>query len=143
MPRLSKESMLAKAKASMEPFEVEVPEWGEPVLVRPLTMQDINECIRKASNDVRGGEVNPNVRNGWYLVTAFVDPEITLAEAEVLLTESAAGPITMVLDEILTKSGLTERAKDAAKSAAAEVPAAAVPDAASGTAGEDANRTPE
>ncbi len=103
-----------------EPVAVHVAAWGGDVLVRALTLQQINECNRKSADDKRGGEINPNVRNGWYLVEGMVDPKIDLATAEVWLTERAAGPVADVLAEILTRSGLTERARDAAKSGAAE-----------------------
>ena len=98
------------------PIVVQVPEWGGTVRVRALTLQQIANCAKRAANEKRGGEVNPEVRNGWYLVEGMVEPQITLGDAEAWLTERAAGPSTRILATILDASGLTERAVESAKS---------------------------
>lgn len=107
--------------------DVEVEEWGGTVQIRPLTLQQINQCTKRAQDEKRGNEVNPEVRNGWYLVEGMVSPKITIDVAEVWLTERSAGPVSEVLGAILTSSGLTERAKDAAKSRAEDRPDPEVP----------------
>lgn len=99
-------------------IEVPVEEWGGSVQIRALTLQQINQCSQRAADEKRGGEINSEVRNGWYLVEGMVAPKITLAVAEQWLTERSAGPVSAVLGAILTESGLTERAKEAAKSRA-------------------------
>ena len=101
------------------PIDVPVEAWGGSVQVRALTLQQINECNKRAANPARGGEVHAEKRNGWYLVEGLVSPVITIDVAEVWLTERAAGPVADILAAILTSSGLTERARDAAKSGAA------------------------
>lgn len=128
---LTREQIKAKTKGSLDAIELPVADWDGVVYIRALSLQDINDCNRKASDLARGGEINPNVRNGWYLVTGMVDPKITLEDAEEWLTDTAAGPVAVVLSEILTRSGLTERATDAAKSASEEEPDPLVSDTAS------------
>jgi len=134
MPAATQAAMLTLEQISAiddrKPIEVPVAAWGGSVKVRALTLQQINECNKKAANPARGGEINTEVRNGWYLVEGMLEPQIDLATAEKWLTERAAGPVADILATILTESGLTERAKDAAKSAAAEGPAQALPDSA-------------
>jgi hypothetical protein len=102
------------------PIDVPVEAWGGNVQVRALTLQQINECNKRAANPARAGEVHKEKRNGWYLVEGMVAPTITIDVAEVWLTERAAGPVAEILGAILEHSGLTERAKDAAKSGAAD-----------------------
>lgn len=98
-------------------IKVAIHEWGgKSVKIRALTLQQIAQCTKRAQNEKRGGEVNNEVRNGWYLVEGLVEPKIDLHVAETWLTERAAGPSTAILGAILEASGLTERAKDAAKS---------------------------
>jgi hypothetical protein len=128
---LTLDQINAKVRASRESVAIDVPEWGGTVLVRALSLQEINLCNKKSVNETRGGEINPDVRNGWYLVEGLVEPKLTLAEAEEWLTEAAAGPVATILAEILTRSGLTERAKDAAKSAPEAQPDTALPTQAS------------
>lgn len=108
-------------------IEVPVEEWGGSVQIRALTLQQINQCSQRAADEKRGGEINAEVRNGWYLVEGMVSPKITLDDAEKWLTERSAGPVSAVLGAILTESGLTERAKEAAKSRSAERPDSEVP----------------
>lgn len=103
-------------------IDVPVEEWGGSVKIRPLTLQQINQCTKRAQDEKRGNEVNAEVRNGWYLVEGVIEPKITIADAEMWLTERSAGPVSEILGAILTNSGLTERAKDAAKSRAEERP---------------------
>jgi hypothetical protein len=99
------------------PITVPVEAWGGDVQVRALTLQQINECNKRAANPSRGGEIHVEKRNGWYLVEGLVQPVITIDVAETWLTERAAGPVADVLAAILYHSGLTERAKvDATKS---------------------------
>jgi hypothetical protein len=98
---------------------VPVSAWHGDVQVRALTLQQINECNKRAANAARGGEIHPEKRNGWYLVEGLVEPTISIDVAEVWLTERAAGPVADILAAILFHSGLTERAKDSAKSGAA------------------------
>ena len=134
MTRLTVESI--GSINDMEPIEVFVRRWGGTVLVRPLTLQQINLCSQRATDDLRK-EINPHVRNGWYLVEGLLDPKIDLKTAEVWLTEKNAEPVADILATILTASGLTERAKEAAKSEPDREPAPEVPDAIGGEAGED------
>jgi len=108
-------------------IDVGVSAWNGTVRVRALTLQQINQCNRRAVSEARGGEINPEVRNGWYLVEGMVDPKIDLATAEKWLTERAAGPVSEILAEILTSSGLTERAVEAAKSTPEDEPDPALP----------------
>jgi hypothetical protein len=96
------------------PVEVDVAAWHGKVQVRALTLQQINECNKRAADPVRGGEIHAEKRNGWYLVEGMVEPTITIETAEKWLTERAAGPVADILSEILFRSGLTERAKEAA-----------------------------
>lgn len=103
-------------------IDVEVIEWNGTVQIRPLTLQQINLCTTRAQDPKRGNEVNSEIRNGWYLVEGMVDPKITLDIAEQWLTERSAGPVSEILGAILTNSGLTERAKEAAKSRATDGP---------------------
>ena len=105
------------------PIDVPVPAWGGSVQIRALTLQQINECNKRAVNPARGGEIHTEKRNGWYLVEGLVSPTITIDVAEAWLTERAAGPVAEILGSILDHSGLTERAKDAAKSDAESQPA--------------------
>jgi len=100
------------------PIDVDVEAWGGSVQVRALTLQQIHECTKRAANPARGGEVHPEKRNGWYLVEGLLAPVITIDVAEVWLTERAAGPVADILAAILFHSGLTERAKETAKSGA-------------------------
>lgn len=95
---------------------IDVPVWGGSVQIRALTLQQINEANRRAANPDRGGEIHPEKRNGWYLVEGLVAPVITIDDAEVWLTERAAGPVADILAAILFHSGLTERAVSEAKS---------------------------
>ena len=98
------------------PIDVDVDAWGGLVQIRALTLQQIHECNKRAANTARGGEIHPEKRNGWYLVEGLVSPTITIDVAEVWLTERAAGPVADILAAILFHSGLTERAKETAKS---------------------------
>lgn len=98
------------------PVDLPVPSWGGSVQIRALTIQQINECNKRAQDPRRGNEVHFERRNGWYLVEGLVAPVITIEVAEAWLTERAAGPVTDILGAILTESGLTERAKETAKS---------------------------
>lgn len=95
-------------------IEVPVIEWGGHVLIRALTLQQINECSKRAQDPKRGNEVHTEKRNGWYLVEGLISPKISLDDAEKWLTERSAGPVSEILGAILTHSGLTERAKEAA-----------------------------
>lgn len=131
--------MTAKAKSAMLTLEqinaiddrplIEVPvvEWGGSVQIRALTLQQINECSKRAQDPKRGNEIHPEKRNGWYLVEGMVEPRITIDVAEVWLTERSAGPVSEILGAILTNSGLTERAKEAAKSRAEDGPDPEIP----------------
>jgi hypothetical protein len=103
-------------------IDVPVEAWGGSVQIRALTLQQINQCSERAADEKRGGEIHKEKRNGWYLVEGLVNPAITIDIAEKWLTERAAGPVAEILGAILTESGLTERAKDAAKSAAPDGP---------------------
>jgi hypothetical protein len=60
--------------------------------VRALTLQQINECNKRAANPKRAGEIHTEKRNGENLVESMVSPAITIDIAEVWLTERAAGP---------------------------------------------------
>lgn len=107
--------------------DVEVAEWGGFVQIRPLTLQQINECTKRAQDPKRGNEVHTEKRNGWYLVEGLVNPKITIDVAEVWLTERSAWSVGEILSEILTRSGLTERAKESAKSGSDDGPDPEVP----------------
>src|SRR5260221_4375734 len=89
------------------PITVQIPAWGGDVQVRPLTLQQINECNKRAANPARGGEVHPEKRNGWYLVEGLVAPAITIEVAEVWLTDRCAGPVADYRATILEHSGST------------------------------------
>lgn len=121
-PESSDKTMLTLEQISAiddrAPIEVHVAEWGGSVKVRALTLQQINACNKRAVMTERGGEVHVERRNGWYLVEGLVEPKISIDVAENWLTERAAGPVADILAAILEHSGLTERAKDATKSAA-------------------------
>lgn len=97
---------------------VPIEDWGGSVQIRALTLQQIHECNKRARDPKRGNELHEEKRNGWYLVEGLVSPRITIEIAETWLTERAAGPVAELLGTILTESGLTERAKEDAKSPA-------------------------
>jgi hypothetical protein len=124
MARLSLEQI--QAIDDRKEREVSVPEWGGEVVVRGLTAQQINECTRRAEDPKRKGEVNAEVRNGWYLVEGLVDPKITLNEAEQWLTERAFGPVSAVLGAILEESGLAERSKSGGEALVSQEPTPSV-----------------
>lgn len=96
--------------------DVPIEAWKGSVQIRALTLQQINECNNRAMDPKRGNEVHPEKRRGWYLVEGLVSPAITIEIAEKWLTERAAGPVGDILGAILSESGLTERAKESAKS---------------------------
>lgn len=102
--------------------DVLVEDWGGSVQLRALTLQQINQCNERAADKSRGGEIHKEKRNAWYLVEGMITPTITIDVAEVWLTERAAGPVAQILNEIMTASGMTERAKEAAKSDASDGP---------------------
>lgn len=107
--------------------DVPVEVWGGSVQIRALTLQQINQCSERAADEKRGGEIHKEKRNAWYLVEALVLPKITFADAEVWLTERAAGPVAEILNAVLTESGMTERAKESAKSGTEDRPDPEVP----------------
>lgn len=98
------------------PVEVDVPAWGGSVLVRALTLQQISACTKRAQMAERGGQVHQEKRNAWFLVEGLVEPKLSIDVAEKWMTERAAGPVSIAFGRILELSGLTEGAKDAAKS---------------------------
>jgi hypothetical protein len=105
---------------------VDVPDWGCSVVVRGMTAQQINQCSKRAEDPRRGGEINTDMRNGWYLVEGLLEPRIDIKVAENWLTERSFGPVSTVLGAILEESGLTGFAKERAKSALPEEPAPSV-----------------
>ncbi len=106
--------------------EVDVPDWGCSVVVRGLTAQQINQCSRRAEDPKRGGDINADVRNGWYLVEGLVEPKIDIKVAENWVTERSFGPVSTVLGAILDESGLSGFVKEQLKSPVTEEPAPSV-----------------
>jgi hypothetical protein len=99
--------------------EIAVPQWKGEVHVRGLTAQQIRIINQRATDPIRK-QVNEDELNGWFLVEGLVEPKIDLKVAERWLCDKSFGPVNTILNAILDESGVTTRAKDAAKSPSPE-----------------------
>lgn len=101
------------------PKPVEVPEWGDKVIVvKPLTKVEQQECRRRSQN--KDGSVDSEKLERRLFQKGVVDPPLQWAHVEALFSKKDSGVIDRILGEILTVSDADsdafERAEDDMKS---------------------------
>jgi len=112
MSVLTKEQIFAVPQQLQE---VEVPEWGGSVFIRPITLQeqaklaDLGIQFEKASVAIRMKKVTMQFIL-WAIVDADGNPLFSAEDLELMLTKSSK-PFLRLQDQILKFSGLTEEAR--------------------------------
>lgn len=94
--------------------ELEVPEWGGNVLLRELSLAEI-EAVRARARELSGGGEIDDTHFALNLVAAtMADPDLTPEQAA-LLGEKSNAVLQRVLVEVLDLNGLGEELKQIAE----------------------------
>ena len=92
-----------------------IPAWGGDVKLRGLSFDEM-AVAREKSWDAKKLATNEDLLNAWIVALGMLEPKIDYLIAKDWICERAFGPVNAILAEILTASGLGQRAQEAAKS---------------------------
>lgn len=86
--------------------EIDIPEWGGTVEIKPLTKGEHQECRIKS---MKRGEIDPDLLELNLLCAGLVDPKLSPEDSGQLKRKNT-GPIERLVKRILVISGLDPNA---------------------------------